>query len=251
MTSNQYVDGTYLQNVGDWHAGDSPWKARQVYSMIAKHKLTPALVYDVGCGAGQILVELQRRLSSETKLAGFDISPQAIDMAKPKENSRLKFQCQDFLNSVTAAPDLVLLLDVFEHVPDYIGFLNQIKKRSAWIIFHIPLDACAKDIIGKSHYMLYMRERYGHLHYFTKESAIATLTNAGFDVVDWFFTNDFEISKDMIPGWRKPKARIIHEVRRLLYRFKPSLAAACFSNFNLMLLAKGDVALTEDAELRG
>jgi SAM-dependent methyltransferase len=245
MTNNLYIDGTYLENVEDWHAGDSPWKAGYVYAMIEKHGLTISSIYDVGCGAGEILVELQRRLPSDVALSGFDISPQAIDIAKPKENPHLHFYNEDFLAFASANPDLLLLLDVFEHVPDYIGFLERIRQRSSRVIFHIPLDACAKEILGKSYNLMYMRRRYGHLHYFTKETAIATLVDVGFEVVDWFYTDDFEISEEMIPKRRRLKARFYYELRRLLYRFKPAMAAACFSSFNLMLLATGDLKKSE------
>ena len=134
-----------------------------------------------------------------------------------------------------ASTDLILLLDVFEHVPDYLGFLDALRKKTKWIIFHIPLDMGAWDILRKSNYMLFMQKTYGHLHYFSKETALATLSDVGYDVVDYFYTSDDEI-------FHPPRARerINSQIRKNVYRLSSGLAAAIFSHSNLMVLARGD-----------
>ena len=168
-------------------------------------------------------------------MAGFDISPQAIEIAKSKENANLKFYNDDFLKAKVASADLILLLDVFEHVPDYLGFLDALRKKTKWIVFHIPLDMGARDIPRESNYMLYKRKKYGHLHYFSKETALATLSNLGYDVVDYFYTTDDEIGAQ-----RRFKKRINSEIRKNLFRLNPGLTAAFFTHSNLMVLARGD-----------
>ena len=235
VSAAQYTDGTYLEKVQDWHAEMSPWKASKVFQMIERNHLSFDFICDIGCGVGQILVELQKKIKSDVALAGFDISPQAIEIAKSKENANLKFYNDDFLNSKVDSVDLILLLDVFEHVPDYLGFLDGLRKRTNWIIFHIPLDMGARAILRKSDWMLFMHEKYGHLHYFSKETALATLSDVGYDVVDYFYTADHE--------WLHPHGtleRINHQIRKNVYRFNPGLAAAIFTHFNLMVLARGD-----------
>lgn len=238
VSAAQYIDGTYLEKVQDWHVSDSAWKASKVLQMMEKNHLTFNSIYDIGCGAGQILVELQKKIKSDVTLAGFDISPQAIEIAKSKENANLKFYYDDFLKAKVASADLILLLDVFEHVPDYLGFLDAMRKKTKWIIFHIPLDMCARDILRKSNYLLNTRKTYGHLHYFSKETALATLSDLGYDVVDYSYTDDDEIQgKNAL---RRFKQRINYQIRKNMFRFNPSLAAAIFAHFNLMVLARGD-----------
>ena len=235
VSAAQYADGTYLEKVQDWHASNSPWKASKVLQMMERNRLTFDSICDVGCGAGQVLVEMQKKLKTDVPLAGFDISPQAIEIAKSKENANLKFYNDDFLKAKVASTDLILLLDVFEHVPDYLGFLDALRKKTKWIIFHIPLDMGAWDILRKSNYMLFMQKTYGHLHYFSKETALATLSDVGYDVVDYFYTSDDEI-------FHPPRAleRINSQIRKNVYRLSSGLAAAIFSHSNLMVLARGD-----------
>jgi SAM-dependent methyltransferase len=206
--------------------------------MLERNGLKFDSVYDVGYGAGQVLVELQRMLRPGVALAGFDISPQAIHIARAKENASLTFYREDFLATEVPPPDLLLLLDVFEHVPDYLGFLDALRRKAKWIIFHIPLDACVTALLQRSEHMLYMRKQYGHLHYFTKETALATLVDVGYDVRDHFYTSDDEISGDTVR--RTLGQKLLYRIRTKLFRVRPDLAAACFSRFSLMVLAQGD-----------
>jgi len=137
MIADRYLDGTYLEQVPDWHAGDSPWKAAKVLQMIGKHGLSVRSVYDIGCGAGAVLAEMQRSMDPGTRFAGFDISAQAIAIAAAEQNIRLRFYNCDYLESRFPPAELCLVLDVFEHVPDYLGFLEALRQRTRWIIFHI------------------------------------------------------------------------------------------------------------------
>jgi SAM-dependent methyltransferase len=234
---NQYIDGTYLEKVREWHAGDSPWKASKVLRMLGSHHLSPKSVCDVGCGAGKILVEMQRKMPQEVVFCGYDISPQAISIARPQENSKLHFFNEDILFTETRPFDLLLLLDVFEHVADYIGFLEALRKKASWFIFHIPLDFSVGSAKRKSATILKMREQYGHLHYFTKETALATLADTGYQVVDYFYTDDLEMAEKPPKGLRP---RLGYEARKLMFRRNPDLAAFIFASYNLLVLARGD-----------
>src|SRR6266704_1242423 len=55
MTRDLYTSGEYLQKNPLWHADESPWKAKYVLQMIARNKIAPKTVCDVGCGAGEVL----------------------------------------------------------------------------------------------------------------------------------------------------------------------------------------------------
>jgi trans-aconitate methyltransferase len=81
--------------------------------------VAPASVCDLGCGAGGVLAGLAERLPDAT-LVGYDISPQAVELARrrhPGVEVRLGEP-----NYRPAAPfDLLMLIDVFEHVQDYLG----------------------------------------------------------------------------------------------------------------------------------
>ena len=231
--SSQYVDGTYAGKVHDWHSGDAPWKSAKVLEMLARHRLSPRTVCDVGCGAGRILAEMQRRLPQDTELSGFDISPQAIAMARPHENRRLRYRNEDFLAATTPPFDLLLLLDVFEHVPDYLGFLAALRDRASRFIFHIPLEISLQSHRHDAAEVRGARDRFGHLHQFTKQTALMTLEDTGYEVVDHFYTDDWE---GPLTGFSLQ--RLACMARRLMARARPDLAALIFTRFNLLVRAR-------------
>jgi tRNA G46 methylase TrmB len=60
-----YTEGAYLKNNPDWHQEGSKWKADLVLEFIKKFHIPTRLVADVGCGAGEILVQLANQLCVE------------------------------------------------------------------------------------------------------------------------------------------------------------------------------------------
>jgi SAM-dependent methyltransferase len=237
--SERYTGGAYLEHAPDWHTGDAEWKAGKVLEMIERHGLRPGTVCDVGCGAGEVLARLRSRMSPATQFTGFDISPHAIELARPREAANLRFFQRDFSSAANEVFDLVLLLDVFEHVADYLTFLSQLRARGRHFIFHIPLDLHAQSVLRQSRYMLAMRRDFGHLHYFTLETALATLTDSGYAVIDHFYTWDHET----IPlSSRELRARPwrwgIQALDRALFHWAPALGARLRPHFNSLVLAR-------------
>lgn len=239
----RYDSGAYIENTPDWHASDAPWKTSKIVKMLQAHALTPSSVCDVGCGAGEILVQLQKALPA-ARLTGFDTSATAIGICKDKSNTKLNFHHADFAATGSDRYELALCLDVFEHVPDYLGFLQSLSRRADKFVFHIPLDINATTVFLGSRYMMYMRRNFGHLHYFTKETALATLEQTGYRIVDWDYTWDREIHT--YPRRHKGLFNTVHyavecailTVERLTNRRFPTFWARLRKEYNLIVLAE-------------
>lgn len=237
--SQRYTRGDYLEQVPDWHTGDAAWKSAKVFEMIGRNALDPGSVCDVGCGAGEVLSLLAARMHSKVQFSGFDISPQAIALAERKSLPNLSYQRRDFLSETRDVYDLVLLLDVLEHVPDYLGFLSRLRERGRHFIFHIPLDLHAQSVVRRSHYILSMRKEFGHLHYFTRETALATLQDTGYRVLDSFYTWDHEGEElGALESLRHPLRWTLRALERTTFRWKPAFAASLRPHFNLLVLAE-------------
>jgi SAM-dependent methyltransferase len=226
-----YCDGTYLANNPGWHEEDSPWKARQIARMIRAHGLRLGTVAEVGCGAGEVLRQLSLVLPGGTRYCGFETSPQAFELCRAKAGAGLEFVQQDFFAS-GASFDMVMAIDVIEHVDDYLGFLRRLKSRAEWKIFHIPLDLSVQAVMRPRSFRV-LRSRYGHLHYFTRDTALAALRESGYGVVDSFYTPDCLELKQR--GWR---ARLLRFPRRVAFRLSPDLACRLLGGFSLMVLAR-------------
>ena len=226
-----YNDGTYLENNNSWHLEDSPWKARQIIKMIEKNHLSPNTVCEIGCGAGEILNQLYQQLPASVSFSGYDISPQAYELARTREKNRLYFYQRDLLEE-NRQDDILLIIDVIEHVPDLYGFLEKLKSKGVYKIFHIPLDLSVQTVL-RSKPIITGRKQVGHIHYFTKETAIASLEDKGYTIIDYFYTAGMV----ELPG-KAMKSKLLNIPRRILYKMHPGLTARILGGYSLMVLAK-------------
>lgn len=226
-----YQTGEYVEKNPTYHVEDSAWKASQVFGLIEKHQLEPGSVCEVGCGAGEILRQLQLLLSADTQFCGYEISPQAFALCQERANDRLHFFCEDLIASSTPSFDLLLCLDVFEHVEDYFGFLRGLRGKATHKIFHIPLDLSVQWV-WRCGPIMREREQGGHLHYFTKETALATIRDTGYEVIDWCYT------AGAIANPRSVKAQLASWPRRLLSTLNQDLVVRVLGGYSLLVLAK-------------
>ncbi len=226
-----YTDGTYLQNNPGWHADDSAWKAAHVANLLQRNAIAPATVCEIGCGAGGVLVELSKRLGPATRFTGYDISPDAYALCSRKAGPRVDFRLGDLLEE-SARFDVVLAIDVFEHVEDCFGFLRRLRGKAAHKVFHIPLELSALWV-ARSQPLIRQRRSVGHIHHFCKETALATLEDTGYRVIDHFYTSG---STELAGyGW---KSGMLKWPRKALYRVDPDAAARWLGGYSLMVLAE-------------
>jgi hypothetical protein len=231
MPATIYQTGEYVEKNPTYHVEDSSWKATHILQILRRQNIQPQTVGEIGCGAGEILRQLQLRLPRSVELHGYDISPQAIGLCQTRANDRLHFYCEDLL-SITRAPlDLVLCMDVFEHVEDYLGFLRQLRSKATLKIFHIPLDLSVNWVLRPGP-LLYSRQTVGHLHYFTKDTALATLRDTGYEIVDWFYTP----SAVFHPGGTL--SRLMRLPRTVFFVINRDWAARILGGYSLLVLAR-------------
>jgi SAM-dependent methyltransferase len=226
-----YSDGTYLRNNPDWHVDDSPWKAKHIATMLERHGIVPTSVCEIGCGAGEVLRALSSHLEPSTRFYGYEISQNAYELCSRKASEKFTFRLANLLDDDAAHFDLVMAIDVFEHVEDYFGFLRKLRTKGQYKIFHIPLELSAQQVLrGKP--LLEARRSVGHIHHFSKETALATLEDCGYRVLDHFYTSG-RTDLDGL-GW---KSQLMRVPRQALYRMSPDAAARVLGGYSLLVLA--------------
>lgn len=200
--------------------------------MLRRHSRVPRSVTEVGCGAGGVLAELQRELPPTTEFLGHDIAAAAIQMAQPLANPKLRFVQGDFLTALMPPADLLLALDVVEHIDDHRGFLRALCPRAAAHIIQLPLDLSLLSQLQPKR-LRWARESVGHLHFFTKHTALRLLRETGYTVVDWFFT---AVELDLPPP--EGQQQRLREWRRIGRRFCPGLTARVLGGFSIIMLCE-------------
>ncbi len=186
---NRYIDGSYLNSNPDWDRKDASWKAGQVFKILEDHKINPLSICEVGCGSGDILRSLEGMLP-KAKLVGYDISPQLEKFwqnGDVNNKHRIDYNLGDFHKLNNHRYEILLMLDVFEHVRDPFTFLEDSLKHANKFIFHIPLDLSAIGVARKAP-LLNVRRSVGHLHSYTKDLALETLVDCGYKIIDWRYT---------------------------------------------------------------
>lgn len=225
-----YTNAEYLAKNPTWHVEDSPWKAQKIYDILLRNHLSPSRIAEIGCGAGEILVQLKARLP-ESSFVGYEMSGQAFELARSRESAGVHFVNANMLDEAVHY-DALLCIDVFEHVDDYIGFIKSLRGFADYKIFHIPLDLSAQAVL-RGEPLLDARRKVGHLHYFTKETALETIRYCGYEVIDANFT-----ARGIDLPNRGLRTNLMRFPRILLSKFAPDLAARVLGGWSLMVLAK-------------
>jgi SAM-dependent methyltransferase len=226
-----YTDGRYSELTGgSWHQEDSPYKARWVMQMLARHPdFQPKTVCEIGCGAGGILAELSKVMPEGNEFTGYEISPQAHAISRQHfGDSKIRFVLGGAFDDAQSY-DLALVMDVVEHVEDCFAFLRQTRLKARITILHIPLDAHVSAILrGRNSW-----EDVGHIHIFTIETALKTLEHSGYKIHDWFLTEGATAA----PTGRT-RTNLANLLRRPLNRVNPKWTARLLGGNSMMIFAE-------------
>jgi hypothetical protein len=166
-------------------------------------------------------------------MTGFDISPQVVQFwDEHKQVSGVEFHLGDFHQINKSQYDLLLMLDVFEHVPDPFSFLENSRLSSDYFIFHIPLDLSASSV-ARGTTLLQTRNQVGHLHYYTKDLALATLQDTGCEIINWRYTKAYLNGLN-----RSLRTKLTSIPRQLLFLLNKDLGVRLLGGETLIVLAK-------------
>lgn len=228
--TDRYHDGRHLAENPRWHAEDAPLKADAVLKMLARVGWTPASIVDVGCGSGDVLRLLRAGLhegwGAQTTLVGWESSADATRLWRDTPGVTLR-RGDPFAQGVSA--DLVLALDVAEHVDDDVGFLRALGQVAPRAVLRLPLDDSWLDTLRPARKQA-ARERYGHVHAYTRRIALARLALAGWAPIATAYDRTS-------PSLRTPRQHLMDAARRLGMKVLPDLTVDALGGWSLTVAA--------------
>jgi SAM-dependent methyltransferase len=227
----RYLSEEYIEHNPSWDLEDSPWKADLVRQILKRQGWQPGSIVEVGCGAGGVLAAL-RESFPKAQMHGFDIAPAAAQLWSKHSTSGISFTLGDFLSNGEESYDLVLLLDVVEHLANPFEFLARVRPRGRRFVFHFPLDLSALNVLRESP-LLHARAKVGHLHYFTKSLALELLDECGYEVLDARFTG-----AALNAPQRSWKSRLMGILRHIAYALHHDVAVRLLGGETLIVLAR-------------
>lgn len=205
----QYLTPEYLERNPTWDLKDTPWKAKIVATALARNGIEPSSICEVGCGSGGCLAEL-RTIYPKVELSGFDIAPDAALFWNRYDGLNIYFEVGDVLQKSSLKCDVLLMLDVIEHLADPHNFLEGLHGKANYYMFLIPLDLSAASVFRETP-LLYVRSKVGHIHYFTKQLALSLIRESGYKIIDASYTQ-----AEYATPTRSWKTLIVRILRRMM-----------------------------------
>lgn len=229
MNNKLFYEKNYLKNNPSWHSEDSHFKSTAILEIIKKNKIKFKNFCEIGCGAGKV-VEIISSKYKKKKFFGYEISKIAFKMCNNRL-SNVKYYNKS-LESIKKKFDIILCADVLEHVENPYLFLRNIKKKSKYQVFHVPLDLSVNSILRKS-VLLSVRKEVGHLHLYTKKLIIDDLKRSNFEIIDYFYTFNLNIYKN-----GSFFQKLFAVLRNLFYFLNKDLAVNLLGGYSILILTK-------------
>nr|QGT50857.1 hypothetical protein Elusimicrob2101_1200 [uncultured Elusimicrobia bacterium] len=230
---NRYTDGTYLNDNPGWHGADSAWKLSHVLRALKNTGIDGTrlkTVCDAGCGAGEV-IKLWAKELPQTSFYGYDVSPQALELALRDKPQNCIFRLGSALRPEPC--NALLLLDVLEHIPDWKAFFKEWTAQAERIVIHMPLDL---SVYARLRPSILARERQtvGHIHFFTARTFLRELDALGMRVLHLHYTNKYV---ERPPQMTRFISRAGMFIRQAAHKFLPRAWAAYWvGGYSLMLV---------------
>lgn len=232
-SKDRYISGEYLAQNPTWDEQDSPWKAAKIARLLERYQIVPKSLCEVGCGGGGVLAALRDYIDPASLLVGYDIAPSLQEFWKKHDQKQIKFILGDFLKSgANDFYDVLLLIDVIEHLENPFEFLRRALHRANWFVLHIPIDIHASAALRSSP-LLRARHKTGHLHYWSKDLALSILSDCGLQTLHWEYT----AGTVELPTTLRFR-QLARWPRKLFFSFAPDLAVRALGGYSLLVLAK-------------
>jgi len=181
------------------------WKSKIFSKLVPRcHQFRNLL--DVGCAEGILTTELRKLLNIELAV-GIDISINFIYLGKDRDKTIHFLQNDGLLPFKDKSFDITICSDFIEHVADILKYLQEIRRVSKFTLFKIPIES---NLVGDLFRAIGLYPKHGkdhpsgHLHMFSKESALEVIKLNGFSII----TYSFEITPLMILYHSVSKIRV-------------------------------------------
>lgn len=135
-------------------------------------------VSEIGCGIGLVQAQFEDELG--ISVDGFDLNPQVLDR-NVSQGRLCSYDVLERNESLREKYDMVLLLDVLEHIEEDSAFLDAsafLAKAEGHVLINVP---CSPRLHSR------YDEAAGHLRRYTPRTLLDLAASCDLDVVDWTY----------------------------------------------------------------
>lgn len=227
----------YLQLHKDLHEADVDSKVGAIADILPKNGEIHSIL-DVGCGSGKILIKLSQLLGTD-KNTGIDISQKIIDVARSNDlDGRATWLATDIFFPTLSKHDVVLAVDIVEHVPEDRCFLKRVGQLGDFIVIKVPIEENLVNRLVKTvtsggiDPLMDTEVRYGHIHHYSVEGFLSLLAESNLRLI--------KIDYMHLPK----RSRIFWEILRVMFMPLWLISKKYYVKFNggfLVVLLKNNI----------
>jgi SAM-dependent methyltransferase len=238
---NMYTSGTYIDNNPTLDAEDVPWKITKLIPLVdlfmQRSRSSKVGILDVGGGAGLYL----KGISDYVRANNITVIKYALDLSgemlrRQKEHNpdlASVFEC-----SIERTPfkdkefDLVLMIDVLEHIPDAPAALGELGRIAKYVIFKVPMENNLYynmlNLVKMGGLKRDIFRKVGHLNFYSYRTFKKQIGCIG-DIVQCDFTNVFEfwLSARYHRGTNL-KEKMVFTAAKYIFKLSPRLCSYLF-----------------------
>lgn len=251
-----YQSDDYISKNPTLHEEDSQWKLEKIRPMLDRflslHREKKVVLMDVGGGAGIILKEvadyLRKTGGRETVKYALDLSPGMLEVQK-RNNPDLALTLSADISQTQFKDkeiDLLLMIDIIEHVPNPTVALKELGRIAKFIIFKVPLDNNlfyrTQNWMEKGKLREWAVKNLGHINAFSYAGLRNDITANTGEVLQHSFTNVFKYSlrpeafeKNLATRWGRFENKV-NRIASLLFLVSPRLASLLFNDFAMLFV---------------
>ncbi len=181
----------------------SKWKTKKIIQIISKSQIAKInSVLEFGCGPAYILKSISKELKIQ-KSYGIDISHSMLKNAK-KNFPKAKYYEMADLSKFNKKMDLILFIDVLEHLPNPKKILNQAIKISKYQFIKVPLENTL--IRNFARYIgLNKKSPEGHINFWSKKEFLKNLSKWNLKIMNYYHGNPPKDLQFYNKGYKKEK----------------------------------------------
>ncbi len=220
------------------------WRFDVLRRELRRLGITPGKALEIGCGHGVLRQQMEEAF--EVAVDGCDLNSQALEMAPPGRGRRLVYNVFDRLPEMCGAYEMILLMDVIEHLEDDLDFLQTSLRHlrpGGIVALNVPAYMALYSKYDKvaGHKRRYNRARISSLFEQSNVTPLA-IANWGFSLVPILALRKLVLSfvseKETIGVGFEPSGRAIGAALDLLRITEMSLPFAMTLGSSIMAVGR-------------
>jgi SAM-dependent methyltransferase len=241
VNNNIYASGEYIRNNPTLDVEDVPWKLSKIIPLANAFAdqccSTKVKILDVGGGAGLLLKGISDFLGTKkmhVEKYALDLSREMLEMQK-KNNADIVLLIENSIENTSFRDkefDLVLMVDVLEHVPDVASALRELRRIAKYVIYKVPIENNlyynGLNLLKRGGLRRDILQKVGHVNFFSCRTIEKQMRSTGV-IVACNFTNVFEFL--LSAGYHRGttmKEKVVFTTAKYIFRLSPRLCSFLF-----------------------